>query len=761
MEPGYGSEPPAGLQAAGPDRPSTGERLVAHLVLALLAGGLVFGIETVDRLRTLRVSLDGPDDGVRLAILMGVTVIFVGVAAAAFGVCWTIADAFRESVGRRLGDRLGRWRGTASLLLSAALVSVVLRILSGLVPWALQYPVTRILRRIDQRLFDIGIFADYPRVTYTAMLIGVVVFLMALHAWLFSPRGPATRLAAGTFSILCLALLAAGYYGDSRVEFTRYEFMFHIPAEVIYSIAAMLALAGIARAIGVPERIALHKSVVAVAAAIAIAGAGSFVYGAVAMDSNQNVKALFWYRTIIARRVFQLARYVTDRDGDGFSSRFGGGDPDDANPSIHPMAAEVPGNGIDDNGIGGDLDDGSIQRGALYDGFTGPPSLPVRAASASNVLIVSIDCLRADHLETYGYRRPTSPNIDAFAAEALVFERASAQGTNTGHSFTSMFRSSYADDIFDDRIPTFSSELVRAGYRARMLNAVRTDAWLNAQRWGKYKALMLDFETLHDEGERFWNAQVLTDRAIETIGAQPRSEPFLTWVHYFDCHRPRRRHAAYDFGRSAAGVFDSNVAYVDEHLGRLFSYLRESGRLDETIVFVIADHGEAFMEHGAADHSNKPYENNTHVPLIVRIPGQSGARFATPVGLIDVGPTALGFAGIPVPLSYRGIDLRLSALSGELPSRPIVSETPRNLIESSFYSWALVDWPFKIVWDVRSNTTEIFDLRSDPGEMHNLVDRDPLLAQRMRRTLGEWLDRETARTGAVGPGDGGLSDDDQ
>jgi arylsulfatase A-like enzyme len=473
-------------------------------------------------------------------------------------------------------------------------------------------------------------------------------------------------------------------------------------------------------------------------------------------------------RSIVARRAFQAARAATDRDGDGFSPYFGGGDVDDADASVNPMAAETPANGVDDNCIGGDLARSDQARGSLFVPVSAeatrapepPPAAPATAAGARNILILSVDCLRGDHLSCYGYPKPTSPNIDRFAAESLVFENAYAQGTNTGHSFTSLYRSSYADDIFDSRIPTFAKVARDRGFQTHFVNAIRTDAWLNANRWDKYKELMGDFEIVHSEGDRFWNAEALTDRAIETIDGEPRDVPQLTWVHYFDCHRPRRRHPEHDFGRSAAGVFDSNVAFVDRHLGRLLDHLRENGRLDDTIVFIIADHGEAFMEHGAVDHSNKPYNNNTLVPLIVHAPGAAPARFSEPCGLIDVGPTALAFAGIPSPAYYRGVDLLAAARAGGPPHRLIVSETPRNLIESSFYSWALVDWPLKVMWDVRSNTTEIYDIEADPGEQHNLVDRHPELATRLRAELGAWLDRETARTGAVGPGDEGLDDGD-
>lgn len=216
------------------DRPVLGRRVLAHIVLAFAAGGLVFLVEAIDRLRVLRVNLNGAGDAARLAMLLGATVLFVALAAATFGVVWTVADSVRGAFDRRFGERFGRWRAVASLLAGAAVVSVIARVVSGLVPWALQFPVYRIIQRIDNRLFSLGLIAEYPRVVFTLLLIGIVVAIMALHAWLFSERGPRARAAAIGFSILGLVAVAGGYYADSRVEFTRYEFMFHIPAEVLY-----------------------------------------------------------------------------------------------------------------------------------------------------------------------------------------------------------------------------------------------------------------------------------------------------------------------------------------------------------------------------------------------------------------------------------------------------------------------------------------------------------------------------------------------
>ncbi len=738
-------------------------RAAAYAVYGAFAGGAVFVIEAVDRLRVLRANLYGPQEAVRLALLLGVTVLLVAVVAGAVGAFWAAADEVRAAVERRLPQPATRRRAVVAWLAASAIVAVVLRVAFALAPWLVEGPAVRLIRRVDARLVGLGVVGAHPKVAYTLGLAAATAAFMALHWWLFSARGPRVRLGAGLAAAAFALVTVVGFAADSRVEFTRYEYMFHIPLEVVYALAALGACVAAGRAVAAPERVLGSRSALAAAGLLAALGVVSFGYGAIAMDASQNVKALFWSRSIVARRAFQLARLATDRDGDGFSPYFGGGDLDDASASVNPMAAEVAGNGVDDNCIGGDLARADQPEGALFvpvsDERPAAPAAP-RALPGRDVLILSVDCLRADHLSCYGYARPTSPHIDRFASESLLFENAYAQGTNTGHSFTSMYRSSYADDIFDDRIPTFARVARDAGYETQFVNAIRTDAWLNANRWGKYKEVMADFDVVHSDGDRFWNAEALTDRAIEVIDAQTPDVPHLTWVHYFDCHRPRRRHADHDFGRSAAGVFDSNVAFVDEHLGRLFDHLRVTGRLDRTIVFLIADHGEAFMEHGAMDHSNKPYCNNTLVPLVVRAPGVAPARFAEPCGLVDVGPTALAFAGVPAPAFYRGVDLVAAARAGGPPPREIVSETPRNLIESSFYSWALVEWPYKVLWDVRSNTTEVFDLVADPGEQHNLADRDPALAARLRARLGAWLDRETSRTGAVGPGDEGLGDGD-
>lgn len=750
-------------------------RIAAQAIFALVAGGLVFMLEASDRMVVLRYNLDGFASNAALAVLTAAAVFFVALVATGFGAFFTLADWLRSAVTARLTNVPDRWRWLAGLVVSSAIVAVVLRVLSWLAPTVVEGPVYRLIARVDKRLSDIGPIADHPKLVFILLLSAATLALMAFHAWLFSRRGPRARVAAIAIAVVSLVLVAAGYWADSRIEFTRYEYMFHVPLEIIYSVLALVGVTAVARVFGDPSELATQRAPVLLSLVLLAAALGSILFGYVAMDAQQEAKTFFWSRSVVARRVFQFARFLTDGDRDGFADTFGGADLNDHDPNVHPLAAETPLNGVDDNCIGGELAESGSSRGSLF-GVDGSVVVPVTEARPSglvpagdadvsvppgtrNIIFISIDCLRADHMSLHGYHRPTTPNIEKLAAESLVFDYAIPQGTNTGHSFTSLFRSSYGEDIFDDRVPTVLRLLKDRGYKTTLLNTVRTDVWLNAARWSKYRAMTHDAEAIHNEGERYWDAEKLTNESIAFLDALPPEQSHFTWIHYFDVHRPRAFHKEHNFGRSDKNRYDGNIQYVDKHVGRLVAHLRETGVLDRAILIITADHGEAFMEHGAWEHSNKPYNNNAHVPLIIRAPGAGSGRFGEPVALVDVAPTILGFVGLRAPPYYRGIDLIAAARGGGPPRRQIVSETPRNLIESPFYSWALVEWPYKVIWDLRSNTLEVFDIEKDYAEQNDLADKDPALAARMRAALGRWLDVETARTGAVGPGDDADVDD--
>lgn len=753
-------------------------RVGAFSLLGLAAGLVLFLVETADRLVALRGSLFGPGEAVRLAILLGATVFASGVLGLLLGLVATALEVVRQALAALL-ERAVRGLSpgavdAASLVAAALVTALVLKSVSGMFPTGLELSIERLVLRFDDRLAPIPFVVEHWRALYALVIFGFALAILWAQVWIFRPRGRWSRLAAALVAAGAFAALALCYQFDSRAFFARYERTIHYPLLTGYAVMTVLAVGFALRAL-VPMEWGRVWSSRATAATLALAafGLGCYAYAFFAMDANQNVKALLWNRSVVARRAYQIPRWLVDRDGDGFSPIFGGGDADDRDAEVHPLAPEVAGNGVDDNGIGGDLgyEEASARPRVPRPGEFVPasevpiafepkarpsyavdvaspeaagPAAPATSPSRPNVILITIDCLRTDHTSLFGYHRETTPNIARYAANGLAFSYAVPHGTNTGHSFVSMLRSTYMEGIFDRNMPTLTQLLAAEGYHTSFVNARRLDDWLTPRRWHRYRPTMIgDFDVLHLDGEREWTADELTDRAIDYFERLPEGRPEFSWIHYMDVHMPREGHPEYGFGDRDVDVYDAEVRYTDAAVGRLLDYLSARGVLERSIVFITADHGEGFLEHGTRDHSNKPYADNSRVPLVVLAPGLEPRRVDEVVGLVDVAPTALAYAGLPVPDVYRGIDLVAAARAGGLPRRPIVSETPRNGIETSFFAWAYIDWPYKYVYDVRGVTHELYDLAADPDEQRNLVEVERDRAARLRAALGRWLDLET------------------
>jgi arylsulfatase A-like enzyme len=758
---------------------SAGARLAAFGLFGLVAGFVLFAIETIDRLTVLRAGIAGPSEAVQLAALTGVTILGGGIFGLLLGLAATPLEIVRQLVS--LGVRRLRPNAAAavvdgvSLLLSALAVAVLLKFVSGLYPRGLQHSIHRLVLKFDDRLTPIPFVVAHWEGLYSLSIFLTALAIMWAQVWIFRPGGRWSRPVAAGVAIGGLVVLGLCYQFDSRAFYARYEWTIHYPLVTGYTLLTILLAGFFARAISTMRWArAWCTTPVALALALGALGLGCTIYAYAAMDANQNVKALFWNRSVVARRPYEIAKRLVDRDGDGYSPIFGGGDLDDRDARVHPFAPEIPGNTIDENVIGGDLPPEAAEVGprraapgefltvssapAPWDPkYTPPEAIDVASPLATervatspagrrpNIIIISIDCLRSDHMSLYGYGRPTTLNIGRYAATGLTFEYAVPHGTNTGHSFSAMLRSSVMDAMFDRNVPTLTQLARRAGYRTAFINARRLNDWLTPKRWHRYRPTMIDdFQVLHLEGEREWTAAELTDQSLAYFDRLAEGQPHFTWLHYMDVHMPREGHPEYGYGDRDVDVYDAEVTYTDAQVGRLLDRMRDTGMLERSIVFITADHGEGFLEHGTRDHSNKPYADNSHVPLVVLAPGLEPARIATPVALMDVAPTALTFAGLPVPEVYRGIDLIAGARLPSFPSRVIVSETPRNGLETSFFAWAYIDWPYKYVYDVKGYTSELYNLAQDPDEQINLVEQDSMRALRMRDALGRWLDLETA-----------------
>jgi arylsulfatase A-like enzyme len=353
-----------------------------------------------------------------------------------------------------------------------------------------------------------------------------------------------------------------------------------------------------------------------------------------------------------------------------------------------------------------------------------------------NLLFVVVDTLRADHLGVYGHPRPTSPQLDRFAREAAVFEQAHSHSPWTMPSVASMFTSLEPKDHgianwkqpLDTRLLTLAEHLKAHGYRTEgyVSHGVLSRLYQFDQGFDVYDSSVVDGRLPRD----VTTAREVTELAIAAL-RRPLREPFFLWVHYFDPHDAYLAHAGLDFGTQPVDRYDSEIAWTDRQLGRLLDALRESGRLERTIVVVLADHGEGFGAHRQLYHTSTLFQELLHVPLIVRVPGFPPQRVPDVVAESDVAPTLLALLGLPVPPEFRGRALKFERgrfrTGGE---RMVVAETQRFADLRSLRAGR-----FKLIQDRATGRQRLFDLQADPDEQANLAKQRPDLVERLQAAL--------------------------
>jgi len=438
----------------------------------------------------------------------------------------------------------------------------------------------------------------------------------------------------------------------------------------------------------------------------------------------------------LASRLLAAYRKLTDGDRDGFSARFGGGDCDDGNPARSPGADDLPGNGLDEDCSGAD---------ARVAARVEPPPAAAdqrKAARAAvpeklNIVLLSVDTLRHD-LGYMGHPRPISPRLDELARESVVFERAYALASYTSKSLPPILIGKYAGETRRDyahfnrfgKEDTFLAErLQRAGIATRSVQG----HWYFFQNYGMNRGFdVIDSaaapKAAQAEGDKTSTSDKLSDAALATLAAPELADrPFFLWVHYTDPHAEYVRHEGFDFGPGSRGAYESEVAFVDHHVGRVLDALRKSPLWARTAVIVTSDHGEAFGEHGMIRHGFELWEELVRVPLLVRVPGVPPRRVAERRSLVDLVPTVLDLFGLPLPTG-EGTDFTsgVSWLPDLAPSpgaalakRPVfidMVEGPHNAERR-----ALIDGDLKIVTS-GGRLLGLYDLAADPGEKSDLAD---------------------------------------
>ena len=386
----------------------------------------------------------------------------------------------------------------------------------------------------------------------------------------------------------------------------------------------------------------------------------------------------------------------------------------------------------------------------------------LRPKGPRNLLLVSLDTVRADRLGSYGYSAAQTPNLDALAASGLRFEHAATVAPLTLPAHSSLLTGTFPawhgvrDNggfyLNDDQL-TIAEVLRDKGFRTGGF----VGAFVLDRRWG----ISQGFDRYFDDFDldRYANASAMdmiqrpgsevVDRALEWLQAEPK-RPFFAWVHLYDAHTPYEAPEPYRsrFPRTRSGAYDAEIAAADTQVGRLVDSLRADGRLDDTLVIVVSDHGEMLGEHGELTHGFFIYEGATHIPLIVRGPGVPPGVVADQVRIVDVVPTAMTLLGVTVPKAVQGADVMPLARGQHLG---LVAHS-ESWYPRYHYGWselrAIQDGRFKLI---RAPRSELYDLATDPREERDRATEPGSRLEVFGRALDEFESRTARADAPEGP----------
>ncbi len=393
----------------------------------------------------------------------------------------------------------------------------------------------------------------------------------------------------------------------------------------------------------------------------------------------------------------------------------------------------------------------------------GGPAAPaaVQAARDWNVVVLSIDAVRADVTGFTGVRFPAAagrsatPGLDRFAAGATVFERARTTYPTSSLAYASLFTGLHPRATPTARAvagtggsgagPQSLPAFVRAaGIRSAAVSAYPESWRRDPELLGCLAAEFDVFDAAGDPEQE--TAEHVAEASIRHI-RRLAGERFLLWTTFFDAHEPYDGPPPGGGPDGPEGRYLGDVARADAGASRILDVLRELRLLDRTIVVVHADHGEAFGEHGHRTHNSNLHEPQTHVPLVIGVPGLQPRRIPETVSLADVLPTLLDLLGIPVPAGRTGRSLVPLLRGGRAPEGGVAFAELLSLTGSTTPSQAVWLGRWKAIRRLDYPALAVHDLVADPGERRNLLGADGAVDGRLL-ALMEAFDRRIGARGA-------------
>jgi len=413
---------------------------------------------------------------------------------------------------------------------------------------------------------------------------------------------------------------------------------------------------------------------------------------------------------------------------------------------------------------------------ALFLGMSGLSALALPPNTPPNIVLITLDTTRADRMGFLGSHRALTPNLDRLAKDGIIFSRAYAQVPLTTASHAVILTGTYPQfnhvndfgkPLLPD-VPYLPDILHRRGYR--------TAAFVGSLILDPLDGLAPGFDRgfdVYDAGFRLRRPREDRYKTVERRGGdvvaralawlrKPRKGPFFLWVHLYDAHDPYDPPAPYK-QQHASFPYDGEIAYEDSVVGTLLNALRAGKLYDGALIAVMADHGEAFGEHGERTHGIFLYDETIHVPLVLKQPSNhfAGKTVTSRTGLVDVAPTILQIAGVPLPKNIQGESvLRLMTRgrpSGASKSTRASAHMPQPETDLNRPAYAETDYPHRAFgWSslrsLRSDTylfiqapqRELYDQSADPQASRNLASTRPATADTLAAQLTDFRVRSSS-----------------
>ena len=362
-----------------------------------------------------------------------------------------------------------------------------------------------------------------------------------------------------------------------------------------------------------------------------------------------------------------------------------------------------------------------------------------------NVVLITFDTTRADHIGSYGYQNGLTEAFDQLAREGVLFEKAYAPAPLTLPSHSTMLTGLYPPEHglrvngagrLARQIPLLPELLKQSGYHTgAFVAAFVLDSKFGLERgFDVYDDDLSETKAAIHSAERRREGASVVDAALKWLYSKP-SGPFFCWIHLYDAHGeydPRKDQFGEQFARSP---YDAGIAVEVHQLERVRNFLKARGLDKNTYLIIAGDHGEGLDEHGEDEHGMLLYNSTLHVPFVIAGPSgcKAGHRVTENVSLVDMTPTILDLLQIPAPKHVSGRSLTSALAGAPLDDRPLYAETEAPFLDNR---WSPLHAVFSGRWKyIHTTKKELFDLENDPREETNLVVADADQTKEMQSIL--------------------------